>query len=330
MTSSLLPLIAAGAVFLPHPSTGSIQQPPDEPTRPAFYQADPGPLAVKTIPNHTLRDQSRADKEVPIRITYPDAEGPFPLIVFCHGAWGSKDGYQPLIRHWVGHGYVVIQPTHADSIALGNTFRDESVFRFWNDRPRDVKLVFDSLDLLENELPVLKGKIDRQRLAVAGHSFGAHTALLVGGARPRLLGRDLRYDDERVQAVMVLSGPAPNRLLNEQSFAHLKKPTFFMSGSRDIVDVGPKLGSVDDRKKAYEFAPPGDKILVWVEGLDHGFGGISGRRLWPPHSDHLSISRSVTLAFWDAYLKGNSAARAFLASDDLDSASSSKVTISRK
>ena len=305
-------------------------QPPGDPGATAFYKLEPGPFEVKTIANHTLRDESRSNQEVPIRVTYPDAEGPFPLIVVCHGAWGSKDGYQPLVRHWVGHGYVVIQPTHADSISRGSTFRDESVFRFWNDRPRDVKLVFDSLDLLEKELPALQGKIDRERLAVGGHSFGAQTATLVGGARPRLLGREQRYDDERVQAVMLLSGPGPNRILTEQSFSHLNKPTFFMSGTKDLVDVGPKRDSAEYRKKSYEFAPAGHKILVWVEGLDHGFGGISGSRLWPPNADHLSISRSATLAFWDAHLKKNPDARAFLASDDLDSASTSKVTISRK
>jgi hypothetical protein len=30
------------------------------------------------------------------------------------------------------------------------------------------------------------------------------------------------------------------------------------------------------RKKPYELSPPGDKYLVWVEGMDHGFGGIVG------------------------------------------------------
>jgi predicted dienelactone hydrolase len=44
--------------------------------------------------------------------------GQFPVIVFSHGAGGSGQNYFPLTHYWATHGYVIIQPTHNDSIAL--------------------------------------------------------------------------------------------------------------------------------------------------------------------------------------------------------------------
>ena len=48
----------------------------------------------------------------------PDAPGPHPLIVFSHGFGGSSRGYVGLSSYWASHGYVVIAPSHADSVQL--------------------------------------------------------------------------------------------------------------------------------------------------------------------------------------------------------------------
>jgi hypothetical protein len=67
------------------------------------------------------------------------------------------------------------------------------------------------------------------------------------------------------------------------------------------------------RKEPYELSPPGDKYLVWVDGLDHGFGGVTGVFLNPrnkPNANHVAWTKFVTLAFWEAYLGRNDAARA--------------------
>src|SRR6266436_7475404 len=82
----------------------------------AAYKLADGPYAVETI-DQTIHDAKR-NKDLPVRFLIPKSGGPFPVIVFSHGAGGSGQNYFPLTGFWATHGYVVIQPTHNDSIAL--------------------------------------------------------------------------------------------------------------------------------------------------------------------------------------------------------------------
>lgn len=95
------------------------------------YWAQPGPFGVRTVEYLVLAETHR-NKSLELRVQYPvlaktvsnmsQATGTelerFPLIIFSHGAGGSKDGALPLTRHWVTHGYITIQPTHEDSVIL--------------------------------------------------------------------------------------------------------------------------------------------------------------------------------------------------------------------
>jgi dienelactone hydrolase len=40
------------------------------------------------------------NKTIPIKIYYPSAAGQFPVIIFSHGAWASKDAYSSLGEYW--------------------------------------------------------------------------------------------------------------------------------------------------------------------------------------------------------------------------------------
>ena len=55
-----------------------------------------------------------------MRITAPAAGNQLPIILLSHGHGPSlylpsKDGYVPRINFYAEHGFVVIQPTHANS-----------------------------------------------------------------------------------------------------------------------------------------------------------------------------------------------------------------------
>jgi len=253
-----------------------------------------------------LQDAARS-KRLAIRVTYPQAAGRYPLIVFSHGAGGSGDNYLDLTRHWSEHGYVVVQPTHLDSRrALGRMPGREELAR-WGERPRDVALILDSLDTLEQRLGIV-GRIDRRTIGVGGHSFGAQTAQLIGGVLPAStsLHAGTRFRDERVDAILVLSGQGAGREFDERSWMGPLPPMLVITGTNDVVaGRGPNW-----RREPFDRAPPGSKHFLFIEGAHHGFGGISGARLagdiaGPPNATHLDIVKASTLRFWDAYLKSD-------------------------
>jgi predicted dienelactone hydrolase len=297
----------------------------------AAYKAEAGPHQVKSIARVVLNDAKRM-KELQVRIHFPGGKGPFPLIVWSHGAGGSKDNYNPIIRHWCSHGYVTIQATHSDSRSLAANPRDPVSFRDWQSRPADISFIIDSLAELEVKEPRLKDLIDGERIGVGGHSYGANTAQLIGGARAYPPGgRERSFEDARVTAIMLLSGQGPGEMLTEKSWSNFSKPLLVMTGSAD----GPtRTGQPAEwRKKPYELSPPGDKYLVWVEGLDHGFGGITGVNFNPknkPNADHVAYTQIVTQAFWDAYLKESDEAQAYLASNKLPLWTKGTLQLERK
>jgi predicted dienelactone hydrolase len=276
---------------------------------------EPGRYDIASIEELILHDRDRG-KDLRIWINYPIGDGPFPVVVFSHGAWASRGHYQPLTQFWASHGYVTIQPSHSDSRDLGGS-PDRRAFRDWPSRPADVSFILDSLAALVELAPQLAGKLDPQHIGVAGHSFGANTAQIVGGAVPYVQGQPQPMADPRADAIVLLSPQGLGAQLTESSWDSMTSPTLHMTGSRD---PGRNLQDPGWRLHPFEYSPPGHKYLVWVEGMDHGYGGMGGAGFEPatdgisyaPNPEHLEITRSVTTAFLDAYLKGSDAGRAFL------------------
>jgi predicted dienelactone hydrolase len=338
--ASVLTIIAAAGVLsafgAEQPAPARAGSAPGSSSAPApkpddnSYKLQAGPFAVRTIKQVVLDDAKRK-KQLQLRINFPDAAGPLPVIVFSHGAYGSKDNYLMLTEHWTSHGYVTIQANHSDSAALGMRVGDPATFRDWQSRPGDVSLIIDSLDELQRMQPDLKGKLDPRHIGVGGHSFGANTAQLIGGAKAFLSGGTKSFADQRVTAVLLMSGQGPGEMLTETSWAEFKCPMMVMTGSRD----GPtRTGQPAEwRKKPYELSPPGNKYLFWVEGLDHGYGGIPGGTGNPknkPNADHIAYTKIATTAFWDAYLKEDKTARTYLESNRLSTFSHGDVKLEHK
>jgi len=75
----------------------------------------------------------------------------------------------------------------------------------WTDRPKDVSFVISSLPDIEAKTPGLRGKVDFARIGVAGHSFGAYTAMATAGAKPDLESHLTDLRDDRPIAFIALS-----------------------------------------------------------------------------------------------------------------------------
>jgi len=282
------------------------------------YTAKAGSHAIQSVDAFVLHDAKRA-KDLQCRATFPVGKKKAAVLVFSHGLYGSKDGYQPLARFYASHGYVVLQANHPDSLQLGMKERKKAIAVAWRARPADVSFLLDSFGAIGKAVPALEGRLDPQRVAVAGHSFGAHTSQLISGVtlEAPFGGRPYSFRDKRPKAVVCISPQGPGGAMTAESWKTMQGPVMFLTGSKDESPMEKGKGG-SWRRRAYTLAPSSDKYLVWIDGAEHGFGGITGVR-WrgagTANEDHVNIVKKTTLAFLDAYVRGNEKAKAYLASN---------------
>jgi predicted dienelactone hydrolase len=203
--------------------------------------------------------------------------------VFSHGNGSSSNAYGPLADFWAAHGFVVIQPTHLDSRRLGLTPDDPRARRFWRFRIEDMKRTLDQLDLIEAAVPGFGGRLDPSRIAVAGHSYGGHTASMLLGARALdasgVMGEDM--SDARIKAGVLLSagGGDLSPFASEKypflnrDFAGMAAPTLVIAGDQDASQLTTR--GPDWFSDPYHLSS-GSKCLLTLFGAEHSLGGIPG------------------------------------------------------
>jgi dienelactone hydrolase len=317
------------------------------------YKVAPGPWPVGVVDRLLLKD-SRRHKTVEVTVRYPRVKGnrqhaPWPLVVFSHGAGGSRAAFPDLTTHWASYGYVVIVPTHADAIPPPRGKRQPPRQPFdvdQLDRLADVVFVVDSLDQVEKRIDGFHGRhamhIDRDRIGIAGHSAGALTAQMAVGVKVRLTraGGETELKsvgDPRFKAAILISGQGTiNRLLTRDSWNDLARPFLVITGSRDVVPASRE--TPESRQEPFHLARPGHKFLVFIEGATHS--SYAGRpTVTASDGDEVSdadlrmitgVTASATLAFWDAYLENDDRGHDYLASDDLARFSGGKAVVKRK
>jgi dienelactone hydrolase len=301
-----------------------------------IYKLARGTHRVGLVPEITLHDADR-DREIPLRITYPRGEGRYPVIVFGHGAvyaGANKDLYEPLVEHWVSHGYVVLQAGHPDAATREQANARQAGLDF-AERPRDVSFLIDSLDEIAREAPELAGRMDPARVGAGGHYMGAGQSGLIAGAKIYASDESepTTFTDDRVRAAVLLSPTGLSGGMHEDSWADITIPMLVMTGSNDISQ---RTGNPAEwRTHPFRYSSPPNKFLLWVEGLNWTYGGLYGpngpdysdREL---NSDFLIYTRTVTLAFWDAYLKGDAGAEAYLKSGRLEKATRGEAKLEFK
>jgi predicted dienelactone hydrolase len=299
----------------------SAPTPSSEPTTPA---AEPqgGPHPVSELELLVLHDAERG-KDLQIRVVFPADGERYPVVVYSHYSGGSKDEYGPLVRHWASHGYVVILPNHSDSPAVGGR-RGADARRDWKDRPLDIAFILDALPRLEEE-PALAGKVDASRVGVGGHYIGAYAASFLAGGTNQS-GDD--FLDDRVGAALLMSPQGRGQGLDESSWARIEMPMMVMTGSED--KSGRTGNPPEWRTEPFQFAPPGHKYLVFIEGLAGDYGGLVTREGGDGTSAMAGWVKDSTTAFWDAFLGGDESARASLTPSAWDETSGGKVALSSK
>jgi len=228
-----------------------------------------------------------------MRVSAPATGRGLPIILLSHGQGRSNhlsslNGYGPLVNFWAAHGFVVIQPTHLSSRTLSFGPETPGAPLFWRSRVEDMKRILDHLDIIEASVPEITGRLDRSRIAVAGHSMGGHTAGMLLGARltdPED-GTVVDLAEPRVKAGVLLAAPGNGGadlsawavenvpFFRHPSFAEMTTPTLVVVGDEDASPHLTVRGA-DWHADPY-FLSPGPKCLLTLFGAGHGLGGISG------------------------------------------------------
>ena len=299
-----------------------------------LYKIEPGPYETRSIDELTLNDAVQ-DRDVTLRLLYPDGNGPFPVVVYSTGAFCWPQMYDRVTTHWVSHGYVVLAPNHLDSPNNAEPPRPDQFANLLPSRMRDVSFIVDELDQIGQRAGI-QGKIDEERIAIGGHSFGAVIAMIKTGLplKDEYKGSWGDTYDARFQAAVLMSAPGPGM---EQMAANahrgLRKPLMATGGTNDVGRVDPGDYPREDwRRVAYQLAPPGDKYSVIVKDADHYLGGLicNPERGGKPDPDAVGIVRAMTTAFLDAYIKDDAAALKFLKTADVYSRTNGRALAQHK
>ncbi|MFE7168666.1 alpha/beta hydrolase family protein [Streptomyces sp. NPDC057616] len=232
--------------------------------------------------------------DLQVRVSAPVTGTGLPVILLSHGHGGSNNlsslnGYAPLANLWAAAGFVVVQPTHLDSATLSDRLAGApGAPLFWRSRAEDMRHILDRLGDIEQAVPLLAGRIDHDRIAVAGHSLGGHTAGLLLGARltDPDTGEEVDLLESRIKAGVLLAAPGRGGdVLNgpmagmvpffrTTDFSTMTVPALVVAGDKDdsrhFTDVGP-----DWHTDPYHLAPAPKSLLTLLDA-GHILGGISG------------------------------------------------------
>jgi predicted dienelactone hydrolase len=278
----------------------------------ANFRVQPLELAV--------RDAKR-DRDIPVRVYLPQSAQPAPVALFSHGLGGSRNGNQFLGQHWAARGYVAVfmqHPGSDDSVWKGQAPTDrvgalkEAASREnFMLRTVDVSAVLDQLEVWNTEnKPPLRGRMDLRKVGMSGHSFGALTTQAVSGESFPLIGN--RLTDSRIKAAISFSPSSPTHGSAENAFGAIRIPWLLMTGTKDTAPLG--HADMKSRLAVYPALHGAPKYEVVLNDAEHS--AFTDRALpgdnAPRNPNHHRVMLALTTAFWDAYLRDDAAAVAWL------------------
>ena len=257
-------------------------------------------------------------RDLELRVSAPVAGDSLPVILFSHGNGQSLHTYGPLVHFWASHGFVVIQPTHLDSRTIGMAHDDPRYSQLWRHREKDLVDCLDRIDAIEAMVPALQGRLDRDRIAVAGHSWGAQTASLLLGARHPDPddGSTVSLRDDRVKAgvLLTLPGSGGDKLSDfarthlpfmHPDFSAMTTPALIVAGDHDqsaLTHLGPEWW-----REGFDLSP-GAKALLTLFGAEHSLGGISNyeaRETTDESPARVAALQTITTAWLRLVLDGD-------------------------
>lgn len=212
---------------------------------------DAGPTIAEPVPTEVFYPaQTTAGEPARSGAAAAAAQGPYPLVVFVHGAGNGADTYRGLIEILVSQGYVVAAPTFPESSSPSVVGSNRA------------------LDLAEPQALALPAIVERVRSAGIG---GIPTASLIDPDQLHLIGHSLGAATVlsaafntccRMDGVTSVTGLSSVLLETSGEYELEGAPVLFLHGAED--DVIP----VSQAELAYEEASS-PKFLVVLPGQGH-------------------------------------------------------------
>ena len=144
------------------------------------HALEKGRYAPPSMPGNALRD-ARLDT----------SGGPYGLLAFSHGYGGIRHQSAALCEHLASHGFVVVSVDHPRNTMfdLDADATTEVAVR----RPGDIAFALDVV------VERWGDHVEDERVGAVGHSFGAVTALLVGGGEVDIAGAAAHCENDRTR-----------------------------------------------------------------------------------------------------------------------------------
>ena len=292
---------------------------PQQPTAPLV---SPAPEALEVDASRFIEKNfdwfdSQRQRRVPAKLYLPATEatvGSVPLVVFSHGIGGSRDGYSYLGRYFAAHGFASLHVQHVGSdrqLWSGNPFALTARLGAAAQDSEALHRVQDLRYSLDKVLAAQEGALfDTRRIAAAGHSYGANTAMLIAGAQVEQPGGKLSLRDPRISAAILISAPPfygmgdPDEILSR-----IDIPTLHITATEDVIQIPGYASGLKDRMDIFkatgsERAAP--KVLAVFKDGSHSIFtdrmATGGRSLNP----RVKIAtRQLALAFLNEISAGN-------------------------
>lgn len=259
-------------------------------------------------------DEAR-QRAVPVRLYWPEGSKPVPLVVFSHGIGGSRLGYSYLGQYFASHGMASLHLQHVGSdrslwtgnpLSLVDRLQVAAHEREALERVKDLSFALDQLLAREE----FGKRVDRGRIAAAGHSYGANTVMLAAGASVQREGRQIRLRDSRLKAAVLLSAPP---FYGEEDLKAILQsitlPTLHVTATEDVIRIPGFYSPASDRVAVFEAVGSPLKALAVFEGGSHSIFtnriGTGGTELNPKVK---AATKELALAFLQRVFEGKSEA----------------------
>lgn len=124
---------------------------------------------------------------------------------------------------------------------------------------------------------------------------------------------DRSFHDPRIDAFFAMSPSESRGISSGGAFGHITAPVLCMTGTEDGSPITPET-TPESRREVYAAMPAGNKYQLVFEGGNHfAFSDVGFHDEKRIAHHHPAIQR-ISTRFWDAYLKDDARAKAWLQS----------------